>query len=44
MPLTSVTRGSLIDVAEVLDTPVKLVTIKNFKISNSKMIATTAKN
>ena len=44
MPLTNVTRGSLIDVAEVLDTPVKLVTIKNFKMSNSKMMTTTAKN
>ena len=31
MPLTNVTRAFLIDVAGVLDTPLKLVTIKNLK-------------
>ena len=36
MPLTTVTRRSIIDVAGVLDTPLKLVTIKSFKMNNRK--------
>ena len=36
MPLTTVTRRSIIDVAGVLDMPLKLVTIKSFKMNNCK--------
>ena len=36
MPLTTVTRRSIIDVAGVLDTPLKLVTIKSSKMNNRK--------
>ena len=38
MPLTTVTRRSIIDVAGVLETPLKLVTIKRFKINNRKIM------
>ena len=43
MPLTTVTRRSIIDVAGVLDTPLKLVTIKIFKRSNRKIMSKAAK-
>ena len=39
MPLTAVTKRSIIDVAGVLDTPLNLVTIKNFKRSNRKIMS-----
>ena len=44
MPLTNFSRGSIIDVAEVLDTPLKLVTIKSLKMNNCKIISTTTEN
>ena len=44
MPLTNVTGALIIDVAGVLDTPLKLVTIKNLKMNNCKIIPTTTKN
>ena len=39
MSLTTVTRRSIIDAAEVLDTPLKPVTIKSFKRSNRKIMS-----
>ena len=44
MPLTNVTRRSIIDVAGVLDTPLKLVTIKSLTMNNYKAMSTTTKN
>ena len=44
MPLTNVTRGSIIDVAGVLDTPLKLVNIKSLKMNNCMIMSTTTKN
>ena len=38
MPLTTVTRRPIIDVAGVLDTPLKLVTMKSFKRNNRKIM------
>ena len=37
MPLTTVSRRSIIDVAGVLDTSLKLVTIERFKMKNPKI-------
>ena len=39
LPLTTVTRRSIIDAAGVLDTPLKLVAIKSFKANNRKIIS-----
>ena len=44
MPLTNVTRGSIIDAAGVLDTPMKLVTTKSLKMNNCKIMPTATKN
>ena len=44
MPLTNVTRGSIIDVAGVPDTLLKLVTIKSLKMNYCKIMSTTIKN
>ena len=38
IPLTTDTRRSIIDPAGVLDTPLKLVTIKCLKMSNCKIM------
>ena len=43
MPLINATRGSIIDVAGVLDTPLKLVTIKSLKMNNCNIMSTTTK-
>ena len=43
MSLTTVTRRSIVDVGGVLDTPLKLVTIKSLKINNYKIISTATK-
>ena len=43
MPLTNITRRSIIDVAGALDT-LKLVTIQSLKISNRKIMSTATKN
>ena len=43
MPLTTVTRRSIIDVEGVLDTPLKLVTIKSFKRDNRKIMSKATK-
>ena len=43
MPLTTATRRSIIDVARVLDLPLKLVTIKIFKRNNDKIISKATK-
>ena len=40
MPLTNVTRRSIIDVAGILDTPLKLVTINSSKVNNCKTMST----
>ena len=40
MKLIKVTRGSIIDVAEVLDKPLKVVTIKSLKMINCKKMST----
>ena len=37
MPLTNVTRGSIIDVSGVPDTPLKLVTVKSLKMNNNNV-------
>ena len=39
LPLTTVTRRSIIDAAGVLDTPLKLVAIKSFKRNNRKIMS-----
>ena len=44
MQLTNVTRGSIIDVSRFPDTPRTLVTIKNLKMDNCKIMSTTTKN
>ena len=44
MPLTNVTRRSIIDVAGVPGTPLELVTIKSFKENNRKIMSKTIKN
>ena len=44
MQLTNVTRGSIIDVAGLPDTPRTLVTIKSLKMDNCKIMSTTTKN
>ena len=43
MPLTTATRTFIIDVAEVLDTLPKLVTIKSFKRNNFKIVSKATK-
>ena len=43
MPLTTVSRRSIIDVAGVLDTPLKLVTIERFKMKNPKIMSKATK-
>ena len=43
MPLTTVTRRFIIDVAGVPDTPLKLVTIERFKRKNRKIISKATK-
>ena len=42
-PLTTVTRRSIVDIAGVLDMPLKLVTIKTLKISYYKIMSTATK-
>ena len=45
-PLTNVTRRSIIDVTEVVDAPLKPVTMKSLKMNksfNSKIMSTTKK-
>ena len=44
MPLTNVTRRSVIDVARVLDAPPKLVIVKGLKMNNYKIMSTATKN
>ena len=44
MVLTTVTWRSIIDVARVLDTSLKLVTIKSFKTNNCHIVSKAAKN
>ena len=44
MPFTNVTRRSVIDVAGVLDTLLKLVTINSSKMNNCKIMSTATKN
>ena len=39
MLLTTVTRRSIVDVAGVLDMPLKLVAIKSFKRNNHKIMS-----
>ena len=46
MPLTTVTIRSIVDVVDVggvLDTPLKLVTVKNLKMNNYKIMSTATK-
>ena len=43
MALTTVTKRSIVDVEGVLDTPLKLGTIKSLKMNNYKIISTAAK-
>ena len=43
MPLTTVTRRSIVDVGEVLDTTLELVTIKTLKMNNYKIMSTATK-
>ena len=43
MPLTTVTIRSIVDVGGVLDTPLKLVTVKNLKMNNYKIMSTATK-
>ena len=43
-PFTNVTRRSIIDVAGVLGTPLKLVTIKSLKMNNRSTMSATTKN
>ena len=43
MLLTTVTRRSIMDVGGVLDTPLKLVTIKSFKMNNCKIMTNATK-
>ena len=44
MVLTTVTWRSIIDVARVLDTSLKIVTIKSFKTNNCHIVSKAAKN
>ena len=43
MPLTTITRKSIVDVAGVLDTLLKLVTIKIFKRKNPNIMSKATK-
>ena len=43
MPLTIVTRRSIVDVAGVLDMPLKLVAIKSFERNNCKIMSKATK-
>ena len=43
MPLTVVTRRSIIDIAGVLDMPLKLVAVKSFERNNQKIMSKATK-
>ena len=43
MLLTTVTRRSIVDIAGVLDMPLKLVAIKSFKRNNDKIMSKATK-